>query len=98
MAKLYPIVKQILEKQFPDEPHKRLGYWSRIANEYARLERNAEIFGFTLPDTQLLDTLLFVRDDLSPDDAILAALLSKFTPEELKSYKETIQTFRIKEG
>ncbi|MFC2047622.1 hypothetical protein ACFLTK_05055, partial [Chloroflexota bacterium] len=85
MAQLYPIVEPLVTKQYPDDRDKHIGYWSRIADVYAEHEQIAGISGQPL-DTHLLDTLLFVREDLTIDDALLLTMWGEMTPEERKTY------------
>lgn len=101
MSRLYQVAKPLLEKEYPDSPVKQRILLSTLADEYSRRERLAEISGEKMPDTHYLDTLVFVRDDLSVDDAILHSIVGEFTPNESQNFKQLVNGLAkliLKEG
>lgn len=95
MSRLYPVVKNLLSNQFPDEKI-QIGYLSRIADEYAEREKAANNSDRPFSNTYILDALVFVRDNsgLTIDEALILASVAEMTTDEFKSFYKAMEIFK----
>lgn len=96
IAQLYPLVKDLALKRFPDEREKQLSCLVMIAREYAIREQISEAMDKTHPDTTDMDRLFFVYADIS-DDALADVAMDNILKGKTKCNLSGLSTDEIEE-